>query len=277
MRATGTSSKRGQRKALARVKVLCHTCGTMAITRRVAEREIRQCLTAHEDIRNLLRHGGSEGVRRFAQVISSCVEKLNAEAGLTGLQAVFVTSAVMQGALPSMLLFREGDVRAASQVFSTLWHALSTGESAELPPVKILAKRRDERELEELAHVFPLVVFEEAASARKATSGRDMLRRVSACLELSFENVGRILNVPGETVRRWERGISRIPSDALATLEPVDSALTRLTRLFLPQRLPEVVRRKAELFDGSRALDWILQGRIADVVDRYERALSYQG
>lgn len=269
----------------------------MPVTRRVAEREIQQCLTKHEDIRNLLRHGGSEGVRRFAQVVSSCVEKLNAEAGLTGLQAVFVTSAVMQGALPSMLLFREGEIRAASQAVSTLWIELSTGESAEQilakrrgareisAPVrgaaaklpKILAKRRDERELEELAHVFPLVVFEEAASARKATSGRDMLRRVSACLELSFENVGRVLNVPGETVRRWERGISRIPSDALATLELVDSALTRLTRLFLPQRLPEVVRRKAELFDGSRALDWILQGRISDVVDRYERALSYQG
>jgi hypothetical protein len=120
-------------------------------------------------------------------------------------------------------------------------------------------------------------VFEEAASARKAASGRDMLRRVSACLELSFESVGRILNVPGETARRWERGISRIPSDALATLELVDSALNRLTKLFLPQRLPEVIRRKADLFSGSRALDWVLQGRIADVVDRYEQALSYQG
>jgi DNA-binding transcriptional regulator YiaG len=185
----------------------------------------------------------------------------------------------MQAALPSMLLFREGEIRAASRAVSTLWIALSTGESAEsvrLPP-KILAKRRDERELEELAHVFPLVVFEETASARKATSGRDMLRRLSTCLELSFENVGRILNVPGETVRRWERGISRIPSDALATLELVDSALNRLSKLFLPQRLPEVVRRKADLFNGGRALDWILQGRIANVVDRYEQVLSYQG
>jgi DNA-binding transcriptional regulator YiaG len=205
----------------------------------------------------------------------------------------------MQGALPSMLLFREGEIRAASAAVSGLWFALSTREPESVKPIltkprdpekisatvlgavakvqKILAKHRDERELEELAQVFPLVVFEEAASAGKATSGRDILRRMSACLGLSFENVGRILNVPGETVRRWERGISRIPSDALATLEIVDSALTRLTRLFLPQRLPEVLRRKAELFDGSRALDWILQGRIADVVDRYEQALRYQG
>ena len=258
---------------------MCHNYGTMPIKRQAAEREVRQCLTAHKDIRTLLLHGGSEGVRRFAKVVSSCVQKLNAEAGLTGLREMLVTSAVIQGALPSMLLFRDGDIRAASQAVSTLWFALSTGESAKptrLHP-EILAKRRDEPELEELAHVFPLVVFEETASARKATSGRDMLRRLSTCLALSFENVGRILNVPGETVRRWERGISRIPSDALATLELVNSALTRLTRLFLPQRLPEVVRRKADLFNGSRALDWILQGRITDVVDRYEQALSYQG
>ncbi len=241
----------------------------MPISRRSAEREIRQCLEAHKDIRDLLRHGGSEGVRQFTQVVHSCIEKLNAEAGLTGLRAVLVTNAVMQSTLPPMLLFRMGEIRGASLAVSALWIAHSTGEP--------LAKQQDERELEELAHMLPIVVFEEAASARKATSGRDMLRRLSACLGLSFDNIGHILNVSGETVRRWERGISRIPSDALATLELVDSALTRLTRLFLPQRLPEVVRRKADLFDGSRAFDWILQGRIADVADRYEQALSYQG
>lgn len=241
----------------------------MPITRRSAEREIRQCLEARRDIRDLLRHGGSEGVRQFTQVVHSCVEKLNAEAGLTGLRAVFVAHAVMQSALSPMLLFRKGEIRAASQAVSVLWwNAHSTGE--------LLAKHRDEWELEELAHILPIVVFEEAASARKMTSGRDMLRRVSACFGLSFDDIGRMLKVSGETVRRWERGISRIPSDALATLELVDSALTRLTRLFLPQRLPEVVRRKADLFDGSRALDWILQGRIAEVADRYEQALSYQ-
>lgn len=248
---------------------MCHTCGTMSITRRTAEREIRQCLEAHRDVRNLLRRGGSEGVRRFTQVVHSCVEKLNAEAGLTGLRAMFVTNIVIQSALPPMLLFRKGEVRAASQAVSSLWwNAHSTGEP--------LAKRRDEQELEELTHLLPIVVFEEAASARKAASGREMLRRVSACLGLSFDDIGRMLNVSGETARRWERGISRIPSDALAALELVNSALNRLTRLFLPQRLPEVVRRKADLFDGSQALDWILRGRIAEVADRYEQALSYQ-
>ncbi len=216
-------------------------------------------------------HGGSEGVRQFAQVVHSCVEKLNAEAGLTGPRARLVLNAVMQSALRPMLLFRKGKIQAASQTVLDLWWDAHSSEP--------LARHRGEpeRELEELAHVFPLVVFEETASARKASSGRDMLRRVSTCLELSFENVGRILNVPGETVRRWERGISRIPTDALATLELVDSALNRLSKLFLPQRLPEVVRRKADLFNGARALDWILQGRIGDVVDRYEHALTYQG
>jgi hypothetical protein len=31
------------------------------------------------------------------------------------------------------------------------------------------------------------------------------------------------------------------------------------------------------LFDGERALDWILRGRIGDAAGRYEIALSYQG
>jgi hypothetical protein len=96
-------------------------------------------------------------------------------------------------------------------------------------------------------------------------------------LDVSFDDVGRMLDVSGETVRRWERGVSRIPTEALATLELADGALDRLVKLFLPQRLPEVVRRKADLFDGGRPLDWILRGRRADMADGYELALTYQG
>lgn len=274
-----TSLRGRERRPLDRAKIVWHRCGTMPITRERVEQEVQKCLRAHEDIRPLLRQGSFAGVCKFAQVVHSCVEKLNAEAGLTGHRAVLVTSTVLQGSLPSMLLFREGSIRAASHAVSTLWISLSTGEPAELVqlPQKILAKRQDERELEELAHMFPIAVFEETAAGRKGTDGRDVLRRLMTYLDLSFDDVGRILEVSGETVRRWERGVSRIPSEALATLQLVDSALNRLMKLFLPQRLPEVVRRKADLFDGSRALDQILQGRIAEVVDLYEQALSYQG
>jgi len=61
------------------------------------------------------------------------------------------------------------------------------------------------------------------------------------------------------------------------TWQPISSwALTRLLALFRPERLPEVIQRPADLFDGERALDWIRRGRAAEVADRYEMALSYQ-
>lgn len=251
----------------------------MRLTKQKVERELQKHLELHEEIRHLLQQGSFAGVRKFAQVLHSYLEKLNAEAGLTGHRAILVTSTVLQYSLPSMLLFREGEVRAASHAVSRLWVSLSSGEPAEIAklPERILARRGDERELEDLVHMFPIAVFEETAAARKESSGREFLWRLMTYLRLSFDDVGRMLDVSGETVRRWERGVSRIPSEALASLEMTDSALSRLVKLFMPQRLPEVVRRKADLFDGSRALDGILQGRIADVADRYEQSLSYQG
>jgi transcriptional regulator with XRE-family HTH domain len=242
------------------------------------EREVQGSLELDEEARQLLRQGSFAGVRRVTEAIHACIEKLNTEAGLSGHRAAVVTSAVLQSSLPSVLLLRDGDVRGAARAVSTIWLALSAGERVEpigLPPAA-LAKRRDERELEDVIQMFPAAVFEEMAAARRQASGREMLRRLMTYLGLSFDDVGRMVGVSGETVRRWERGVSRVPAEAFAALELTDSALTRLMELFLPQRLPEVVRRKADLFAGSRALDWILQGRIAEVADRYERALSYQ-
>lgn len=249
------------------------------IVRHKVERQVRASLEPDEDIRDLLRQGSFAGVRKFAQVVHSCVAKLNAEAGLTGPRAFFVASAVLQHSLASMLLFREGDVRAASHAISRTWMALSTGEPVEPVrlPERILARRGEEQALEDLVQMFPMAVYEATASARKESDGREILRRLMTYLDLSFDHVGRMLDVSGETVRRWERGVSRIPTEALATLELADSALDRLVTLFLPQRLPEVMRRKADLFDGGRPLDWILRGRVADVADRYELALTYQG
>jgi transcriptional regulator with XRE-family HTH domain len=250
----------------------------MPLTRRQVEREVRDSLGLDDESRQLLRQGSFAGVRRVTQAIHACIEKLNTEAGLSGHQAAVVTNTVLQSSLPSLLLLRDGDLRGAATAVSNLWIALSTGERAEPLglPQAVLAKRGDERELEDVIQMFPAAVFEETAAARRNASGREILRRLMTYLELSFDDVGRMVGVSGETVRRWERGVSRVPAEALAALAPTESALTRLLELFLPQRLAEVVRRKADLFAGIRALDWILQGRIAEVADRYEQALSYQ-
>lgn len=95
-------------------------------------------------------------------------------------------------------------------------------------------------------------------------------------LDLSFDQLGRMLGVTGETVRRWSQGSHPVPSDRLGQLAAAQAALDRLLSIFRPEALPAVIRRKVELFDGKTALDWILRGRINEVADRHESTLSYQ-
>ncbi len=102
------------------------------------------------------------------------------------------------------------------------------------------------------------------------------LGRLRDTFALSFDELGALLGTSGETVRRWERGLTEIPVDPAATLTGMEDALDRLARLFKPDRLKLVVRRNADLFGGERALDCILRRRLGEVVSRYEQELRYQ-
>jgi transcriptional regulator with XRE-family HTH domain len=112
---------------------------------------------------------------------------------------------------------------------------------------------------------------------RHDLEARLALDRLMLRLSLSQDEAARMLGVSGETVRRWQRGAVKIPMPRAAQLLATAEALERLLALFQPERLPLAIRRPAELFDGERALDWILRGRIAEAAGRYEIALSYQG
>jgi transcriptional regulator with XRE-family HTH domain len=112
---------------------------------------------------------------------------------------------------------------------------------------------------------------------RHDLEARLTLDRLMLRLGLSQDEAARMLGVSGETVRRWQRGAVKIPMPRAAQLLSMGEALDRLLALFQPARLPLAIRRPAELFDGERALDWILRGRIAEAAGRYEIALSYQG
>jgi transcriptional regulator with XRE-family HTH domain len=95
-------------------------------------------------------------------------------------------------------------------------------------------------------------------------------------LSLSQDELGRMLGVSGETIRRWKTGGTPVPEPRLAKLTAAEGAMNRLLQIFRPERLPLAIRRPAELFRGKQALDWILDGRIAEVADRYELSLAYQ-
>jgi hypothetical protein len=119
------------------------------------------------------------------------------------------------------------------------------------------------------------------AARRSSTSklGDDTRRALNDfldTLELSYDEAGRLFGVSGETVRRWALGNSSVPLATGGDVLLYHAGVERLQAMFQPERLPSVIRRSAELFDGERAIDWIMRGRIAEVAGRYERILRYQ-
>ena len=119
--------------------------------------------------------------------------------------------------------------------------------------------------------------LEAVVAGTEDSLGRGAIERLMGSLSLSQDQMGRMLGVSGETIRRWKAGATGIPLSRVAELTAAEAALNRLLRIFRPERLPLAIRRKADLFGGKAALDWILDGRIAEVADRYELSLVYQG
>lgn len=56
--------------------------------------------------------------------------------------------------------------------------------------------------------------------------------------------------------------------------EAEELALERLSSLFTAPEIPGLIRRKAGLFGGGTALEWIMEGRIDEVVQRYDLAIN---
>lgn len=123
---------------------------------------------------------------------------------------------------------------------------------------------------------FETGVVEFICSVISSIGVAGIIRRLLAHLRVSYDEMGRMVGATGETIRRWEQGQHAPPLEKQAVLTTADAALSRLLTMFKADALPEVIRRQAEIFDNERALDWILRGRIVEVVDRYERELSFQ-
>jgi hypothetical protein len=213
-----------------------------------------------------LKEPSLEGVRAFVCLLDDCLRDLSANRSEPG-DLAWRRSAALQASFPALLWFRQGDLNAAAAWIERLWSD-DTALGAQ-------AAAAGEPALEFLA-VYNLAVSELLATRLQDAQARMTLRRLMACLGLSLDHAGRMFGVHGDTVRLWERGLGEVPGDRMDELRLADKALDRLLALFRPERLPQVIRRKADLFERERALDWILRGRIADVADRYQAALAYQ-
>ncbi len=157
-------------------------------------------------------------------------------------------------------------------------HAIVETPVTDLWPtsIDVAAEDIDVANVHESFALFHLAVSSVISEQESANEGQQILRTLMATLDLSFEELGRMFGVTGETARRWETGTSSISSDRKAVITSTREPLNKLLKIFRHARLPQVIRRAAELFGGERALDWILRGKIPDVANRYEIALRYQ-
>lgn len=232
-------------------------------------------------------------LREFVQALDLTYRDLLYRRGLSGLAEDLVRQSALQGSSPALLLYRSGRTEAAWNFIVTSCEQISQAFGARRPPyssgnnMQTLVRSTPFRSLKDMAaHLerereflaaFNNVIFEHVRLTAGQAFGREIVRRLMTHLALSYDQLGRALNISGETVRRWERGTHPIPEDRMAELIRADAALARLLEIFQPERLPQVLRRKADLFQGDAALDLILRGRLGDVADRYEVALAYQG
>lgn len=111
--------------------------------------------------------------------------------------------------------------------------------------------------------------------SEKQQQGLRHIYNLAWSLDFSHEDIGAMLGLTGADVAAWENGSAPLPEPVLGKLRSANAALDQLLTLFVAARLPQVIRRRAEAFNGERALDWILDGRISEVADRYESGLAY--
>jgi hypothetical protein len=208
------------------------------------------------------------------QLVSSSVDRLNAQARLDEDDARVVRAGVLHEAFLSLLYVREGHIPEAAHLLAGNWSALA-GRRATRKPVEVRLPPVEGRD-SLLLELFSVAVADEMLAASRGARGRQTIRRLMSTLRVNYDDLGRVLGVSGETVRRWAQGTVEVPEAKLAALDVAGQVLSRLLRLFRLDRLAEVLRRPADAFGGQRALDWILQGRLQEVADRYERELAYQ-
>lgn len=215
-------------------------------------------------------------VRGFVRVVDRCIARWNDAAHLREPAASLVWANAVSSSLPVLMLWRRGKASVAAQRLLLVWEASVTALTDQPRPTWEVAGRAPSGEENAIAAQesdaaslpsFAVAVSELIAQRSARDQARMTLDRLRAYLALDDGELERWLGATGPAQMRPE---------ALSRLGGARMALDRLLSLFKADSLPEVIRRPAELFDGKRALDWILEGRIAEVADRYDMALSYQ-
>jgi hypothetical protein len=218
---------------------------------------------------------------RFLRLAERCVMDMNEAARLSGSSALVTRLGVLQSALPAFAACAAGNVRAAVDWISTEWHryaelagAMPEAFTTESPAIDGLDD--DKWMSAEAFAMFNLAVSEHIAQVNPRSAARQAIDHLRVYLDLDFDALGTICGVSGEVIRQYAEGAGPLPPSARTVIVKADSQASRLIKMFRPERLADVIRRPARSFGNRRALDWILEGRIEEVADEYDRRFRYQ-
>lgn len=221
----------------------------------------------------------------FLKILDRCLVRLNRQARLGKKLDVIVRETALQRGFPAFLTYARSSVDRASECVLATWteaaHLL--GKQGVRDPQEVLCGPDQaltgisEELFRDYLSTYNLAFAEILREHMVEPRARQTIQQLLQGFDMSYDELGRVLDVSGETVRRWAKGASSVPKQKLAAIDMGGNALRRMLRIIRPERLPSVVRRPAELFGGSSALDWIRSGRFAEVADRYEAAFAYQG
>ncbi len=119
-----------------------------------------------------------------------------------------------------------------------------------------------------------------AAVDRHASEQRDAgylakVERIGSGFGLRPGELHRLLGVSAEGLRGWQRG-GRISEDRWAAIDRLYSALRHLTRYIKPSALPAVTRRKNPALNNQSALEWLMNGRDAELLRFYDDLFAYE-
>jgi len=234
-------------------------------------------------ISRIRKHPSYSGMLDFVRTIDACVVSSASVAGIAADKLSIFRNKTLQDAF--CFLEFKGPPRNAVDYFNDylsttiemIQHDRLTTHSGHDFWFRIIDLTSiDIPKLQESFAIYNLAVSTIVSEQVGSNEAVQVLSTLMASFDLSFDELGRMFGVTGETVRRWETGTSSISNERKAEITLAREPLSKLLKTFRSPKLPQVIRRPAELFNGERALDWILRGKIADVANRYEIALRYQ-
>jgi DNA-binding transcriptional regulator YdaS (Cro superfamily) len=105
---------------------------------------------------------------------------------------------------------------------------------------------------------------------RRESNYRERLGRIQSLLGIRRSELARILGVTPEAVRQWFDG-APISSDRHPDIDRINAVVDELAKIFRPEALPSLVRRRVPVLGNRTPLELILAGREDEVIRAYQQ------